>query len=72
MQELPQKYQNQKLQYKTKYYIIYVLIDGETTIRSEPIVGLEKNMYPDLYYKHQPKNVQIDETLQRSKPKSCK
>ncbi len=33
----------------------------------EPKVALEDKMYPEMYYKHQPRNVVVDETLTKIK-----
>ncbi len=45
----------------------YISIEGETTNRYELVVTQEENVYTKTYYKHQPWNVQIDETLAKVK-----
>jgi hypothetical protein len=40
----------------------FILVEGETTNRYEPRVVLGDKMYLKTYYKHQLRNVQIDET----------
>jgi len=40
----------------------FISIEGETTNRYEPRVVLEDKVYLKTYYKHQLRNVQIDET----------
>jgi hypothetical protein len=43
----------------------FILLEGETTNRFDPIVILKDKIY--LNYKHQLRNVQIDETLTKVK-----
>jgi len=40
----------------------FILVEGQTTNRFEPIVILKDKIYPKTNYKHQLGNVQIDET----------
>jgi hypothetical protein len=44
-----------------------ILVKGETTNRFEPTIILKDKIYPETNYKHQLRNVQIDETLTKVK-----
>ncbi len=44
-----------------------ILVKGKTTNKFEPIVIFKDKLYPKTNYKHQLRNVQIDETLTKVK-----